>query len=295
MGLPIPERFVEVCTDKKHMYLKKGFEFLGSFLDAYSYQWSTSEQRAPSTHQMTSHKGRGTLARIVLDTETKESALIKHYQRGGLFRRLLGDRYWCSSRFLRELSVAEAALLHGVPTAEILALVIERNGFLYCADLVTREIPGAIDLGTYLAQNSSLASQSDRGGRIEGLLSAVAGLLRTMHAAGIFHADLNVKNILVQEADDSLRCYVIDLDRARLRPLLRPSERIKNLKRLYRSLEKTGLIPDHMTEGHLSRFVELYCEKEPEMLLKTKKLLGTASLSLRFHRLLWRLTRGNRK
>ena len=38
----------------------------------------------------------------------------------------------------------------------------------------------------------------------------------TMHAKGLFHADLNLHNLLVTEARESFTVIIIDLDKSRL-------------------------------------------------------------------------------
>jgi len=64
--------------------------------------------------------------------------------------------------------------------------------------------------------------------------AAIGACIRRFHAAGIWHADLNVRNILL---DGDARVFLIDFDRARFSP----GEEVDgkgNLKRLKRSLAK---------------------------------------------------------
>jgi len=63
---------------------------------------------------------------------------------------------------------------------------------------------------------------------------SIGACIRRFHAAGIWHADLNARNILL---DGDSRVFLIDFDRARFSP----GEEVDgkgNLKRLKRSLEK---------------------------------------------------------
>lgn len=296
MAPRIPDDFAEFRAGKKRIYLRRGLESLRDYLAAYSYPWPSlpgSDSSGPAGAPP-SYEGRTALSRIALDDRSGEAALVKHYCRGGLFRRLLRDRYFGRRRFLRELEAGEAARARGVPAVEILALVVEKNGvFTHRADLVTREIRDAVDLREYIERTfpTGDGDQARRTESSEALLSAVASLLRKMHDAGMYHADLNVKNILVREDDGTPRCYIIDLDRARCRRSVSTTERLKNLGRLYRSLEKTGLAPHRISEPDMRRFVELYCRRDPELEAGAQRLLKKTSLGLRLHRLLWRFDR----
>ena len=79
-----------------------------------------------------------------------------------------------------------------------------RNGMLYRADLVTRQIPGARTLADSLAARSLDAALGVRTGRV----------LAGFHAIGLWHADLNAHNLLVDAAG---KVWLIDFDRCRLR------------------------------------------------------------------------------
>ena len=122
------------------------------------------------------------------------------------------------------------------------------------------------------------------------ILVMVSSLLRKMHHAGIYHADLNLKNILVKKIGDTMEGYIIDLDRARYQPLLKYSQRVDNLLRLYRSLEKMGYVSSAITQEDLHTFVELYCDGEPELAERCRMLLIRSPFSLRVHRFFWRIT-----
>ena len=62
----------------------------------------------------------------------------------------------------------------------------------------------------------------------------VGSVVRRFHQRGVFHADLNAHNILL---DKSGEVYLIDFDKCRLRKTQR-SWQLKNLNRLRRSLNK---------------------------------------------------------
>ena len=60
-----------------------------------------------------------------------------------------------------------------------------------------------------------------------------------MHDAGIYHADLHLKNILLkQDASGAFSAYIIDLDKSFVVDKLTVEQRMKNLLRLNRSIDK---------------------------------------------------------
>ena len=123
----------------------------------------------------------------------------------------------------------------------------------------------------------------------------MALLLQGMHRAGLYHADLNLKNILVQITERGVNSYVIDLDRARVIKPLGSRMRIRNLVRLYRSLDKQGYLNDPVGMRDVVAFVRAYCGEDQELLTVCKEVMRKDMWLLRYHRAGWRLSRGLRK
>ena len=113
--------------------------------------------------------GRGTVA-FIRDGERRW--VLRHYRRGGLVARLLGDRYlWTGAnrtrafrewRLLRELRAA------GLPVPAPVAARYERDGLFYRADLVTTELPTRRTLAHALADGPLDAETLARRGRVRG-------------------------------------------------------------------------------------------------------------------------------
>ncbi|MGB0866305.1 MAG: 3-deoxy-D-manno-octulosonic acid kinase [Granulosicoccaceae bacterium] len=157
------------------------------------------------------------------DTE----AVLRHYYRGGLAGRVSRDRFvWLGLRRTRafaEYRLLEWMLKQGLPVPEPLGARVERAGAFYTCDLITRAIPGT----QTLAQRLRISPLEDA------LWSAVGEAVWRVHASGVWHADLNAKNLLLDEAGD---VYLIDFDRCRRRQ--GKAWQQQNLARLQRSLEK---------------------------------------------------------
>ena len=173
--------------------------------------------------------GRGGAWRVELPGGLR--AVVRLYRRGGLVARVVRDTYvGPRPRPLHELVVTVEARRRGVPAPEVLGARVE-GGLIYRGALVTAEMPHARTLFEALRDASDDAAR--------GALAARAGrAVARLHDAGVYHADLNLTNLLVGPvASDDV--VVVDFDRARVRqgPLGRRARR-RNLARLARSLAK---------------------------------------------------------
>ena len=173
--------------------------------------------------------GRGAAYRALLPGGVR--AVVRPYRRGGLVARVVRRTYvgrW--PRPLRELVLTAEARRRGVAVPEVLAARVE-GGVAYRGALVTAEVPWARPLLEALRAADPATRR---------LLAATAGrAVGAMHEAGVFHADLNLDNILIDAREGGATATVIDLDRARLTsgPLSRQARR-RNLRRLERSVRK---------------------------------------------------------
>ena len=239
-------------------------------------------------------RGRGELLKVPLDRTGSEYALVRHYRRGGLLGRFLGDRYWGAGRFFEEARITERARALGVATPEVLGVRAEKVGCgWYRGDLATRQISGSRDLADYLA------AWRERGigpaGPLRGtIVRNLAELLRRMHDAGIVHGDLNVKNLLLRvepEGGQAIQAFVVDLDKARMLPSVSARLRAENILRLYRSLEKQGFAGSLVGWRDRMGFLRAYALGRRSMLRELAGFLRRGALGLRFHRLGWGLAR----
>jgi len=152
--------------------------------------------------------------------------VLRHYRRGGMVERWLGDRYlWTGlerTRAFREWRLLARLVERGLPVPRPLAARVCRDGLFWRGDLVTLRVPRARSLAEWLDADP---------GRVD--WAAVGRCIRRFHDAGVWHADLNAHNVLL---DDRGGVWWVDLDRGRLRP---PGRwRWRNLARLERSLRK---------------------------------------------------------
>jgi len=170
--------------------------------------------------------GRGGAVRVVL--RGGKVVYVRRYLRGGAVRRLVSDLYLLRPpRPIRELMATEKARAAGCRVPIVHAVAIEETGPFYRGWIVTSAIEGArafIDV---------LAGADEEGRR--GLLLEAGSAIRDLHAAGVYHVDLNGYNLLVDGAE---RVAVIDFDRAVLAPPHNYRLGQRGRDRLWRSLTK---------------------------------------------------------
>lgn len=154
--------------------------------------------------------------------------VLRRYRRGGLIQKFSEDRYlWTGlarTRAWREWHLLAKVHALGLPVPLPVAARVIRHGITYRADIVIDTIPNSVTLAQRLRQ-----------GPLDELKwSKIAWCLYRFHTVGVYHADLNAHNILL---DVKGEVYLIDFDRGALRA---PAERWQrqNLARLQRSLRK---------------------------------------------------------
>ena len=154
--------------------------------------------------------------------------VLRHYNRGGLVEKLLKDKYVFSkiknTRCYQELLLLERMYSQGLSVPKPIAARIIKQGLFYQADLLTEKIPHSQDLVHKLQVNA--LTESD--------WHAMGAMIGKFHEAGIYHADLNSHNILI---DQDHGFWLIDFDKCAHRNTETSWQRA-NLDRLRRSFTK---------------------------------------------------------
>jgi tRNA A-37 threonylcarbamoyl transferase component Bud32 len=179
-----------------------------------------------------------------------------------------------TGRPLQELRASAAARRAGVSVPEPVAVRATRAfGPWRRFSVVTREVPDASDL---LSLAPGLPPSRKRA-----LTLRVADEMRRLHDAGIYHADLTMKNILVSGDD----VFIIDLDKAVLS--VAPDERraVRNLARLNRSIVKLFDGRGPVTRTDKLRFLRRYLRGRE----RVRELSTLCGEGLWMHRLWWAL------
>lgn len=152
--------------------------------------------------------------------------VLRGYRRGGLIARLSQKSYlWLGesrTRSFREFRLLNALRQQGLRVPVALGAAYWRHGLTYQAAILVERIPQARPLAQCIGDDA--------------FVLPVARAIVQMHRAGVWHADLNAFNILI---DGQNQVWLIDFDRGTLSGLS-DAQRQSNLLRLRRSLQKLG-------------------------------------------------------
>ena len=154
--------------------------------------------------------------------------VLRHYRRGGMIARVSLDQYFWTglrrTRAWREWHLLVQMHEMGLPVPQPVAVQVVRDGMLYSADIMTRRISHA----------ATLAEELQRHAQPEDTWQELGKVVRQFHRRGVWHADLNANNILL---NNNKQIFLIDFDRGQLRRPARHWQQA-NLQRLERSLLK---------------------------------------------------------
>jgi 3-deoxy-D-manno-octulosonic acid kinase len=184
--------------------------------------------------------------------------LVRPYRHGGLLGAVTRRVFFTwPPRPLRELAINEELRRRGVPTVEPCGACVEPLwGPFYKGWFISRELTGARDL--WETVSGSFIVGFDNGA----VLRAAADGVRRLHREGVYHDDLNLKNILLRREREGLKSYIIDFDKATL--FLGPLPAAiaqRNIKRLRRSARKLDPAGRYISETHWREFLDRYNDK----------------------------------
>jgi len=188
--------------------------------------------------------GRKPLYQMELDGER---FVVRRYNRGGLFRWFFPRTSLDAERPFRELILADSLARSGIRTPQVVGARAIRWGSSgaigaftpgWRLELISRRISSALDFGEVLEQlREGLVGPAAR----VRLLRAAGAMVRSMHRVGFLHSDLNPRNLLVRHdalANAIPEPWVLDLDRSVFVENLSDGERQKNIRRLFRSVQR---------------------------------------------------------
>jgi 3-deoxy-D-manno-octulosonic acid kinase len=198
-----------------------------SFFDSQDSQYfepSYWQKKGAITGQ---EKGRGTTWFI---RHNDRELVLRHYYRGGFMARFNRDRYLFTSlhstRAFKEYELLQKLYALKLPVPQAAGARIIREGKYYRADLLSGKINKANDLVQILQTKPT-----------EKLIQNIAHCIARFHNAGVYHPDLNIQNILI---DDTEKVWLIDFDQAELSEQgeIKPKRLNEMMSRLQRSFAK---------------------------------------------------------
>ncbi len=233
----------------------------------------------------TDHDGRGRLQRLAGPTGP---LLVREYHKGGLLRAVRLGGFLGRLRPLDELVLTRRLHSVGVPVPEAVGCAVRRGPLGWRGALLTGEVAGAVDLLAWLyGAPTPAAPPGLRAPPPAVVLERAGRAVRRLHDAGVWHADLHPKNLLLTPGG---RVLVLDLDKARDRGApLGPEERLANLARLGRSLEKHRLKGLPTGRRVALRFLAGYAGDRRAAAAWLERLGPRIRRGLWWRRLAWRL------
>ncbi len=169
--------------------------------------------------------------------------IVRQYVHGGLYGRCIGPLrtlYLDRSQMLGEIRIATHLQNRGIPASNPVVLRFERKaGPFFTAFLVSEKIPGAWNLLALCRRVRAGTFDMPRRTR-QSLLEKIGVSVAKLHEAGVYHGDLNLKNIIVETGEDAepANLYLIDYKKCRLVKRVPVQKGIKNIRRLWRSIRK---------------------------------------------------------
>ncbi len=226
---------------------------------------------------------KGRISHPILPLGDGNHAVFRQYVHGGLFSNVMKNVFCFGSRSFQELALTEEIRSAGIPTILPIAAIHQTIFFsFYHAYLLSLEVRGAIDLIQYF-QEMGTSPPCEKISQKRKMIRRIGLLIRKLHQEGFFHRDLQMKNILVS-GDQIL---LIDFDRSYRKKPLSTQERMKNLIRLNRSVEKWKRLGLPITRTDAWRFFLSYVGEDQLLHKAMVQWLRTYSIRLSFYRFNW--------
>lgn len=242
----VPNGYRETRAGKQTAFVLKGLDSAWDKLILES-GWQEIESRSLIS---------GGRSPVCLFNFNGQRVVVREYLHGGLretvLRRLFAT--W-PPRPVRELAVAGELKSRGIKVTEVLGVQVSRRwGPFYAGAILTRYVPDSANLWTYLKDFHGEAEARER------FLVSVGRFLKRVHGAGVYHGDLNLRNLLVQGSScGEAEIFLIDLDRSIVRrlPLSKRLAR-RNLRRFVRSARKLDPHGSMLSSRHLDIILRSY-------------------------------------
>ena len=153
--------------------------------------------------------------------------VLKEYNRGGLIRYFTKNKYLYlglkRTRPFKEFLMLKKMHELELPVPRPVSIKLSISGFYYTGKIITEEVLNAVNLKKIII-SKKINNQ---------IISNIISVLRNLIQNNIFHSDLNINNILI---DESLSIYIIDFDNSFFTK--RKTLLIKPLDRLIKSIRK---------------------------------------------------------
>jgi len=277
MQPPIPSSFSLIKKGKVSLLIKEEYKNLLLQQGIGNFEIFLERSRQ-SPHYL-----KGRILHPSIPIREGERMILRQYFHGGLLQMFTGSLYLFGSRSFRELALTEEIRSCGIQTSQPIAAIRRFILWpLYRAYLLSLEIAHSKDLTLFFQEIGSHPSRENLFLKRK-MIRSVGLLLRAFHQSGFFHGDLQLKNILVAGEQP----FLIDFDRSYRKKMLSIREKMKNLLRLNRSVEKWRRVGLPITRMDCWRFFLAYAGDDEEVRKAMGKAIRTYSIRHLFYRLGW--------
>ncbi len=207
---------------------------------------------------------------------------LRPLRHGGLLGSWLGGRFLTPRRSAREFHVWQTLEARGAPVPAVALAASRRRGCFWHSTLGSLNREQAVDALAWIRASKRSPTAMQR------VACALAGSIRRFHDAGGLHGDLHLANLLIDGSRAAPRCWLVDLDRSVLVASSSARERMSELMRLLRSVEKAR----HHECLHprvRAAFLSAYCQGDRSLRRQLLACAPSEERRLRRHRLGWRL------
>ncbi len=182
----------------KNIYIQYNSKIFNNFTDKlFNIDYITKEGLIKSEIN-----GRGKAYEIEYDNKVY---ILKHYIRGGFASKISYDNYifdsLASTRSVKEYNFLNSLFSKDLPVPKPAALEVIKKKFTYTASLITCKIQNVGTLNDFVINNKMNYE----------LWSILKNTLEDFYKHNVYHADLNAKNILI---DNKNNFHLIDFDKS---------------------------------------------------------------------------------
>jgi len=224
-------------------------------------------------------RGRTATAIMTLEGRT-ERIHLRPLRHGGWLAPVWGGRVAGLGRARAESDVTASLRSAGAPVPRPAFVLGHRDGLLWRAAIGTVYEEDTLDGAAFLAA-APAAGERVRVAR------AAARAIRSFHDAGGRHADLHIRNLIVRDRADGCEVLIVDLAGARHARPPSPKRRMRELMRLYRSLDKRSLLEALGARAEVA-FLEAYVGGDRELRAALLRQLPREQRRIARHAVAWR-------
>ena len=159
------------------------------------------------------------------DVYVYDKFVLRQYKHGGLFRKILNNKFFSKKRFISEFLIHNKIFNFGISTSRPIGIIYNKK-ILYEGWYISELLQDTIDFVRLMLTENSL--------EVEENFRKAGELIKVLHENNFIHGDLHVKNFLINLKKEKI--FLIDFDKSIESQSNQKKE--KDIKRFFRSIYK---------------------------------------------------------